>query len=280
MHDVLVIGAGPAGMAAAITARKFRLDVLVVEKRPINQEKICGDGLTEKSTSALSSLGITPDMLKKAGANEIKSSIHIFSESRLSISHEANSCFTLQRGELMTLLRGRAESLGIRIQYNTAYTKEMNADYIIDASGCQGKQLLARNAYPVGLSAVIRADTRLELDSLYFVHHKENDNGYCWAFPLSNKLWNIGVWHQRNADRLKTSFKYFEKTYLNAYLNNIEYIRGLGGGLLGTVRDVPPLTPNAKQCGDAAGLCDAASGEGISNALISGITTIKHLLKE
>lgn len=278
MHDMLVIGAGPAGMAAAITARQFGLDVLVIEKRPMDQEKICGDGLTKKSISALLSLGITPDMLRKAGANEIRSSIHIFPEKRLSISHEADSCFTLQRGRLMALLREKAEALGVSIQYNTAYKMEMSADCMIDASGCRGNRPRTGNPCPVGLSAVIRADTKLRLDTLYFVHHKENDNGYCWAFPLSNRLWNTGIWHQKNADRLKTSFDYFEKTYLNAYLENIEYIRGLGGALLGTTGGVPPLAPNAVQCGDAAGLCDAVSGEGISSALRSGIAAATRLL--
>ena len=32
--DLLIVGAGPAGMAAAVTARRFGLDVLVVDDQP------------------------------------------------------------------------------------------------------------------------------------------------------------------------------------------------------------------------------------------------------
>jgi thioredoxin reductase len=33
-YDLLVVGAGPAGMAAAVTARRYGLEVLVVDDQP------------------------------------------------------------------------------------------------------------------------------------------------------------------------------------------------------------------------------------------------------
>ena len=44
--EVLVVGAGPAGAAAAIEARRLGLDVLVVDKARFPRDKTCGDGLT------------------------------------------------------------------------------------------------------------------------------------------------------------------------------------------------------------------------------------------
>lgn len=278
MRDVLVIGAGPAGIAAAITAKQFGLDVLVVEKKSIDEEKICGDGLTEKSVTALSLLGITPDMLMLAGANEIHLSIHISAESRCILPHEASSCFTLQRKNLMKLLRSKAESLGVSILYNTLYKEEMIAGHIIDASGCQRKHPPIGSSFPVGISAIIRAETNLLVNSLYFVHHKAKDNGYCWAFPLSNNLWNIGIWQQKNIKCLKSSFDFFKRKYLDVYLKNIEYIRKPSGALLGTISGIPSIYSQAYICGDAAGFCDAMSGEGISNALVSGMSVINKLV--
>ena len=43
---MLVVGAGPAGAAAAIEARRLGLDVLVVDKARFPRDKTCGDGLT------------------------------------------------------------------------------------------------------------------------------------------------------------------------------------------------------------------------------------------
>ena len=44
--DVLVVGAGPAGAAAGLAARRRGLDVVVVDKASFPRDKTCGDGLT------------------------------------------------------------------------------------------------------------------------------------------------------------------------------------------------------------------------------------------
>ena len=46
LHDLLVIGGGPAGSAAAYWAARHGLDVVVVEKKDFPRDKTCGDGLT------------------------------------------------------------------------------------------------------------------------------------------------------------------------------------------------------------------------------------------
>ena len=57
--DVLVVGGGPAGLAAAIAARKKGFSVVVVDgaKPPI--DKACGEGLLPGTLAALRELGIT-----------------------------------------------------------------------------------------------------------------------------------------------------------------------------------------------------------------------------
>ena len=47
--DVAVIGGGPAGSSAAITAARAGLRVLLVEKGPYGRDKVCGDGLTPRA---------------------------------------------------------------------------------------------------------------------------------------------------------------------------------------------------------------------------------------
>ena len=56
--DVAVIGGGPAGSSAAITAARAGLRVLLVEKGPYGRDKVCGDGLTPRAIAALDELKI------------------------------------------------------------------------------------------------------------------------------------------------------------------------------------------------------------------------------
>ena len=53
----MIVGAGPAGIAAGITARRLGLDAVVVDKAHFPRDKTCGDGLTTGALRALDHLG-------------------------------------------------------------------------------------------------------------------------------------------------------------------------------------------------------------------------------
>ncbi len=63
--DVIVVGAGPAGSAAATHLARAGLDVLLLEKSTFPREKVCGDGLTPRGVKQLIDLGI--DTREEAG---------------------------------------------------------------------------------------------------------------------------------------------------------------------------------------------------------------------
>lgn len=54
----MVIGAGPAGSAAATFLADAGHDVLLLEKDAFPRDKVCGDGLTPRAVKALRSLGL------------------------------------------------------------------------------------------------------------------------------------------------------------------------------------------------------------------------------
>ncbi|CAN5836693.1 geranylgeranyl reductase family protein [soil metagenome] len=61
--EVLVVGAGPAGVAAAIELRRAGWDVVVVDKARFPRDKCCGDGLTTLALRELEHLGFRPGMV-------------------------------------------------------------------------------------------------------------------------------------------------------------------------------------------------------------------------
>ena len=58
--DVVVVGAGPAGTAAAIELRRAGRSVVVIDKAVFPRDKCCGDGLTTLALRELEHLGLDP----------------------------------------------------------------------------------------------------------------------------------------------------------------------------------------------------------------------------
>ncbi|CAN5429346.1 hypothetical protein BH18ACT1_BH18ACT1_16410 [soil metagenome] len=57
-HDVLFVGGGPAGAAAAYWLAEAGHDVLAVDKKAFPRDKTCGDGLTPRAVRQLRDMGL------------------------------------------------------------------------------------------------------------------------------------------------------------------------------------------------------------------------------
>ncbi|WP_300539684.1 geranylgeranyl reductase family protein [uncultured Nocardioides sp.] len=67
--DVLVVGAGPAGSAAAAWLARAGLDVVLADATTYPRDKTCGDGLTPRAVHELSRLGLE-DWLRAHTVNQ------------------------------------------------------------------------------------------------------------------------------------------------------------------------------------------------------------------
>ncbi|MDN6326106.1 MAG: FAD-dependent monooxygenase, partial [Corynebacterium sp.] len=70
--EVLVVGAGPAGSAAAHRAAVAGRDVLLLDMQDFPRDKTCGDGLTPRAVHALEALGAGDLVAPAAGRPEIR----------------------------------------------------------------------------------------------------------------------------------------------------------------------------------------------------------------
>jgi geranylgeranyl reductase family protein len=121
--DVIVVGAGPSGSAAAYWMATAGLDVLLLEKTSFPREKVCGDGLTPRGTRALLDMGI--DVSEEAGWLHNKGLRVIGGGLRLELDWPELASFppyglVRPRADLDQLLVRQAVKAGARLHEQTA----------------------------------------------------------------------------------------------------------------------------------------------------------------
>jgi menaquinone-9 beta-reductase len=123
--DVIVVGAGPSGSAAAYWLATAGVDVLLLEKTSFPREKVCGDGLTPRGTRALIEMGI--DVSQEAGWLHNKGLRVIGGGLRLELDWPELSSFpnyglVRPRADLDQLLVQQAVKAGARLHEQTSVT--------------------------------------------------------------------------------------------------------------------------------------------------------------
>lgn len=182
----------------------------------------------------------------------------------------------------------RQASEGIKVcftQGNENY--ELTAPLIIGADGDKShvrKVLLRRNvsprAYCVGLRAYYKGVTGMHEKDFIELHFlPEVLPGYFWIFPLANGMANVGIGMM--SERIRDKKINLREEMLNAIKHNPNISHRFtnatltgkiqGWGLPMCLKRQPLSGDNFLLTGDAASLIDPFTGEGIGNALYSGM---------
>ena len=302
--DVLIVGAGPAGSAAAFHAANRGYDVLLIDAATFPRDKTCGDGLTPRAMHELAALGVAHDITSRYTSRGLK--LHGFGGSVTSpwpTSPFGTTGSAMPRTELDDLLRRHANAqpavtmwdnataltpetqhgriTAVTVRYR-GVEKRITCRFVIVADGVRspfGKKLgrTWHKGDVYGIAARSYCTTPLSHDPWIHSHLELRDSdgviqpGYGWIFPLGNGSVNLGCGALSTDAR---PAKVNTKKLLELYASQQRAAWSLGqttsvaSALLpmgGAVSNVSG--PNWALIGDAAACVNPLNGEGIDYGL-------------
>lgn len=214
--DVVVVGAGPAGSAAAITLARAGLSVVMLDQHAFPRDKVCGDGLIPDAHRALARLGVLDQVMQLAhSARAVRCTSpkgrQIDVEGMLAVLprrqlDEIVCQAAVTAGARMfapalfsELIEDGGRVVGVRVQQGLAH-REIRSEWVVLATGAVPTALLAsRMATRQAPSAIAMRcyvrnnDMAGKIRELEVIFHRSLAPGYGWIFPCGQGVFNIGV---------------------------------------------------------------------------------------
>jgi geranylgeranyl reductase family protein len=295
-YDIIVVGGGPAGTAAAITAARAGQHVLLLERGRLPRQKVCGEFVSAEGVETLRELD--PETAERLldGAPRIRLARLFVDTQTVAVPVEPEAA-SITRYALDHALWSAAEAAGAecrqeieaqavegegpyRVTVVTAEggcpPQELEATALIDASGRWSRLRRGSGTLPqptgrrrcIGLKAhfatgELAVTTQASVDLYFF------EGGYCGVQPISEGRTNACA--MVRADRASSLAEVFA-------LHPALAERSRGWRAVGEAVATSPLVferprPVRDQvlcAGDAAGFVDPFIGDGITLALRSG----------
>ncbi|HUT32400.1 MAG TPA: geranylgeranyl reductase family protein [Planctomycetota bacterium] len=209
LWDALVVGAGPAGCAAAIRLASEGHRVLLLDRHRFPREKVCGDGLTVEAVACLARLGVQ-DAVREA-AHEVAGLV-AYSPSKVEVEVAA-PFLALRRERLDALLAERAVKAGaVFCQGEVRDMQERPDGTVVAAVAGRAEPARARFAAiatgattrlakalglvaggaPSGVGIRCYVRSPVVLDRMLTFYPACLLPGYAWVFPMGGGEYNVG----------------------------------------------------------------------------------------
>lgn len=288
MYDLAVIGGGPAGSSAAITAASYGARVLLLEKGSFPRNKVCGEFVSAESLALVDSL-LPSDSDLVARAPRIQRA-RVFVDNRVLQTPVEPSAASIARIEFDAALWNSAHRRGADARERQAVVavtgvgpfvvrtaeQEFTARSVIDASG-RWSNLNRRgngngSAKWLGIKAHFREEYTANSVDLYFFK-----GGYCGVQPVGqgNRI-NVCAMIRRDVGKsLEETFG--QQMDLKKRSEAWERLTDVVATSPLLFHEPAPVQENILRVGDAAAFVDPFVGDGISLALRGGELAAKCL---
>jgi menaquinone-9 beta-reductase len=296
--DVLIVGAGPAGLAAAIASANKGLHVEVVDAMQPPIDKACGEGLMPDAIRSLAHLGFNLNIDLRKVENHLLRGIRFLNQpatTSAEASFPASPGRGIRRIVLHQLLLDRALALGVRFHWQNSVQsieptstghlirtnrQTLRTRYLIGADGHQ-----SRIAAWAGLSKATIHSRRIGLRQHYaiapwtnYVEVYWSDHGQAYVTPTSaNEVCVAFVSNKKfpTVDHALTHFPALQRQLASATLS------GSARGSITLGRTLPRVTTNnIALIGDASGSVDAITGSGLGLCFHQAIALANSLHTE
>jgi geranylgeranyl reductase family protein len=311
-HEVIIVGAGPAGSALAYFLAAQGLDVLLLDKSEFPRDKTCGDGVSPRALHVLRRMGLLDRVL--AAGYKINH-ILLFAPNGRDISAPVppfgdlpEFALVLPRLQLDDLIRACAVEAGAQFRGSVTVTDvlrdsrcivgvrattpggpaELRARLTVMATGAS-TSLLERAgllAAPPAFGRAARAyyeGMRGLSDAVEFHFDSVPLPGYGWIFPTSPTSANVGAGYFVRAGR--PPMRNSPRQVMDEFIANPYVARMMSGARLTAPVKGYPLRfdfptartafPGLALVGEACGLVNPLTGEGIDYALESAEVAVE-----
>lgn len=288
-YDVVVVGGGPAGSSAAVTAARAGARVLLAERGRLPRHKVCGEFVSPEAHAQLVSLLGETSLLRNALRI---SHARIFVDEKVREASIDPPAWSITRYDLDATLWNAAEAAGVDARQEFAIHSiegegpfpistlegEVGARAVIDASGRWSNLGPQRNSKSgeagerwIGLKGHYREDPVSTAVDLYFF-----DGGYCGVQSIGKGAVNVCA--MVRADVARTLHQVFSRN--RALWRRSREWEPLAEAVSTSpifFREPAPVRSGVLCAGDAAGFIDPFVGDGISLALHSGALATRCL---
>jgi flavin-dependent dehydrogenase len=279
--DVFVVGGGPAGLAAAIMARRRGFRVVVADGAIPPIDKACGEGFLPDGLAALKRLGIHVPWTEGFRFRGIR-----FLNGSLSAEASfpgGGSGLAIRRTVLHRVMMERAAQSGVDLLWGTAVTgisaegvhlggECIQARWIVGADGSNSR-VRRWAGLEAGMTSRVRYAFRRHFRVAPWTGHMEvywgrRCQGY--ALPVSCDQVCIALASRDPGLRLQDGLR--ELPALSARLHGAETVSAERGALTANSRLKRVWRGNVALIGDASGSVDAITGEGLGLAFSQAVT--------